>query len=67
MYLVVIFLASLLVVLASIARFLIQSFFCNSSLGGGGILMCKWLFNSLIIECVFQFTIFLVVYIAFLI
>ena len=49
-YLVVIFWASLLVVLARITKFLIHSFLCTSSFGGGGILMCVWLFSSFIIE-----------------
>ena len=66
-YLVMIFLVFLLAILASVARSLVQSFFCNSSFGEGGILICMWLFILFIIECILQFIIFLVVYIAFLI
>ena len=48
-YLVVIFLACIFVVLASVASSFIQSIFSKSSSGGGGMLMWVWLFSSYII------------------
>ena len=48
-YLVVIFLAYVFVVLASVASSFIQSFFSKLSFGGGGMLMWVWLFSSYII------------------
>ena len=47
-YLVVIFLACILV-LANVASSFIQSFFNKSSFGGGGMLIWVWLFSSYII------------------
>ena len=48
-YLVVIFLACIFAVLASVASSFIQSFFSKSSSSGGGMLMWVWLFSSYII------------------
>ena len=66
-YLVVIFLASVFAVLASVASSFIQSFFSKSSFGGGGMLMRVWLFSSYIIGWLRQFIVLFVMYIAFLI
>ena len=46
---VVIFLACLFAVLASVASSFIQSFFSRSLFGGGGMLMWVWLLSSYII------------------
>ena len=45
----VIFLACIFAILANIASSFIQSFFSKLSFGGGGMLMCIWLFSSYII------------------
>ena len=49
MYLVVIFLACVFVVLASVASSFIHSFLSNLSFGEGGMLIYVWLFSSCII------------------
>ena len=66
-YLVVIFLACVFTVLASVTSSFIQSFFSKRSFGGGGMLMWVWLFSSYIIGWLRQFIVLFVMYIAFLI
>ena len=66
-YLVIIFLACVFAILASMAISLIHSFFSKSSFGGKGMLMCVWLFNSCIIGCIRQFFMLFAMYIIFLI
>ena len=54
-YFVVIFLACIFSVLATVANSFIHSFFSKSSFGGRDMLVWVWLFNSCIIGCIANF------------